>query len=222
MSGVGSRAPSARAHRLRNRHSHRTGRSTNARPAHQDRAAGPESQSPHRTRRRGGLALLHPLLSVRDGARRGRDGRGRRRQRLSRLRRRHRRQLDRPLTSRCRRGDRRSGGEVPAHVGHRLLLRAAGAAWRGDGRHCAVGTGRSGRSSRTPAPKRSRRRSSSRAITPKRYGIIAFLGSFHGRTLGSLSVTSSRAIQRRGFGPPLAGAYHAPYPNCYRCPLGQA
>lgn len=54
----------------------------------------------------------------------------------------------------------------------------------------------------------------------KRYGLIAFLASFHGRTLGSLSVTSSRAVQRRGFGPPLAGAYHAPYANCYRCPIG--
>ena len=38
----------------------------------------------------------------------------------------------------------------------------------------------------------------------KRYGIIAFLGSFHGRSLGSLSFTSSKAIQRKGFGPPLA------------------
>src|SRR5215211_7103256 len=55
----------------------------------------------------------------------------------------------------------------------------------------------------------------------KRHGIIAFLGSFHGRTLGSLSLTSSKAIQRKGFGPPLAGAYHAPYANCYRCPLGK-
>jgi 4-aminobutyrate aminotransferase len=54
----------------------------------------------------------------------------------------------------------------------------------------------------------------------KRYGIIAFFGSFHGRTLGSLSLTSSKAIQRRGFGPPLGGVYHAPYANCYRCPLG--
>ena len=56
----------------------------------------------------------------------------------------------------------------------------------------------------------------------KRYGIIAFLGSFHGRTMGSLSLTSSKAIQRKGFGPPLAGAYHAPYANCYRCPLGKS
>jgi 4-aminobutyrate aminotransferase len=54
----------------------------------------------------------------------------------------------------------------------------------------------------------------------KRHGIIGFLGSFHGRTLGSLSVTSSRAIQRRGFGPPAPGSYHAPYATCYRCPVG--
>jgi 4-aminobutyrate aminotransferase len=56
----------------------------------------------------------------------------------------------------------------------------------------------------------------------KRYGIIGFLGSFHGRTLGSLSVTSSKAIQRRGFGPPLGGVYHAPFPNPYRRPAGQS
>jgi 4-aminobutyrate aminotransferase len=56
----------------------------------------------------------------------------------------------------------------------------------------------------------------------KRYGIIAFLGSFHGRTLGSLSLTSSKAIQRRGFGPPLSGVFHAPFPNPYRRADGQS
>jgi 4-aminobutyrate aminotransferase len=50
----------------------------------------------------------------------------------------------------------------------------------------------------------------------KRSGIIAFLGSFHGRTLGSLSLTASKAIQRRGFGPFMPGVYHAPYPDPYR------
>jgi 4-aminobutyrate aminotransferase len=54
----------------------------------------------------------------------------------------------------------------------------------------------------------------------QRWGVIAFLGGFHGRTLGSLSLTSSKAIQRKGFGPPLSGVFHAPYANCYRCPLG--
>ena len=50
----------------------------------------------------------------------------------------------------------------------------------------------------------------------KRQGIIAFLGAFHGRSLGSLSLTASKAIQRRGFGPFMPGVYHAPYPDTYR------
>src|SRR5580765_4675061 len=53
----------------------------------------------------------------------------------------------------------------------------------------------------------------------KRVNLIAFLGSFHGRTLGALAATSSKAIQRRGFGPMMPGVYHAPYANCYRCPV---
>jgi 4-aminobutyrate aminotransferase len=56
--------------------------------------------------------------------------------------------------------------------------------------------------------------------TTGRSDIIAFLGGFHGRTMGSLSLTSSKAIQRRGFGPLMPGIYHAPYADCYRCPLG--
>lgn len=46
--------------------------------------------------------------------------------------------------------------------------------------------------------------------------IIAFQGCFHGRTLGSLSLTSSKAVQRKGFAPFLPGVFHAPYPNPYR------
>jgi len=54
----------------------------------------------------------------------------------------------------------------------------------------------------------------------KRYNVIAFLGSFHGRTTGAMAVTSSKYVQRRGFGPMMPGVYHAPYANCYRCPVG--
>jgi len=50
----------------------------------------------------------------------------------------------------------------------------------------------------------------------KRPGLIAFIGAFHGRSLGSLSLTASKAIQRRGFGPFAPGVYHAPYPDPYR------
>jgi 4-aminobutyrate aminotransferase len=53
-----------------------------------------------------------------------------------------------------------------------------------------------------------------------RQNIIAFFGGFHGRSMGSLSLTASKAIQRRGFGPLMPGVYHAPYPDRYRCPLG--
>ena len=52
-----------------------------------------------------------------------------------------------------------------------------------------------------------------------RFNMIAFLGAFHGRTAGSLALTSSKAIQRRGFGPLAPGVYHAPYADCYRCPV---
>jgi 4-aminobutyrate aminotransferase len=51
--------------------------------------------------------------------------------------------------------------------------------------------------------------------------IIAFFGSFHGRTMGALSLTARKSVQREGFGPMLPGVVHAPYPNCYRCPFGQ-
>jgi 4-aminobutyrate aminotransferase len=56
--------------------------------------------------------------------------------------------------------------------------------------------------------------------TTGRQNIIAFLGAFHGRSMGSLSLTASKAIQRRGFGPMLPGVYHAPFPDLYRCPIG--
>jgi len=54
----------------------------------------------------------------------------------------------------------------------------------------------------------------------KRPNLIAFFGSFHGRTLGALSLTASKVVQRRGMGPFMPGVYHAPYADCYRCPVG--
>jgi 4-aminobutyrate aminotransferase len=44
--------------------------------------------------------------------------------------------------------------------------------------------------------------------------LIAFLGAFHGRTLGSLSLTSSRSLYRARFGPLLPNVHHAPYGDC--------
>src|SRR4051812_44168984 len=49
-----------------------------------------------------------------------------------------------------------------------------------------------------------------------RQGIVAFLGGFHGRSMGALSLTASKAVQRRGFAPFMPGVHHAPYPEPYR------
>ena len=56
--------------------------------------------------------------------------------------------------------------------------------------------------------------------TTRRQQIIAFLGGFHGRTMGALSLTASKTVQRRGFGPLVPGVTHAAYADCYRCPVG--
>ncbi|MBA2702178.1 MAG: aminotransferase class III-fold pyridoxal phosphate-dependent enzyme [Chloroflexi bacterium] len=45
----------------------------------------------------------------------------------------------------------------------------------------------------------------------KRPYIVAFLGAFHGRTYGSVSLTASKAKYHAGFGPLLPGIFHAPY-----------
>jgi 4-aminobutyrate aminotransferase len=45
---------------------------------------------------------------------------------------------------------------------------------------------------------------------------LAFTGCFHGRTFGSLSLTASKSVQRKGFGMLVPGVFHAPFPNPYR------
>jgi 4-aminobutyrate aminotransferase len=47
----------------------------------------------------------------------------------------------------------------------------------------------------------------------RRQHIIAFLGAFHGRTMGALSLTASRPQQRRGFAPLVPGVTHVPWPK---------
>ena len=47
--------------------------------------------------------------------------------------------------------------------------------------------------------------------------ILAFFGAFHGRTMGAISLTASKPVYHRGFGPLLAGVTHVPYAYCYRC-----
>jgi 4-aminobutyrate aminotransferase len=47
---------------------------------------------------------------------------------------------------------------------------------------------------------------------------IAFFGAFHGRTMGALSLTASKSIQKRHYYPFVPGITHIPYAYCYRCP----
>ena len=50
----------------------------------------------------------------------------------------------------------------------------------------------------------------------RRPALIAFIGAFHGRTYGSMSLTASKARHRAGMGPFLPEVHHVPYPNPYR------
>jgi 4-aminobutyrate aminotransferase len=49
-----------------------------------------------------------------------------------------------------------------------------------------------------------------RRATGRQY-VVAFLGAFHGRTYGAMSLTASKAKYHAGFGPLLPGVFHAPY-----------
>ncbi|NNE99771.1 MAG: acetyl ornithine aminotransferase family protein [Pyrinomonadaceae bacterium] len=55
----------------------------------------------------------------------------------------------------------------------------------------------------------------------KRQKFISFFGSFHGRTLGALSLTSSKRAQRLGFARQALDVTHVPYSYCYRCPFNK-
>jgi 4-aminobutyrate aminotransferase len=49
---------------------------------------------------------------------------------------------------------------------------------------------------------------------------LAFFGAFHGRTMGALSLTASKTIQKKHYNPLVPGITHIPYAYCYRCPHG--
>jgi 4-aminobutyrate aminotransferase len=55
-----------------------------------------------------------------------------------------------------------------------------------------------------------------------RQHIISFLGAFHGRTMGALSLTGSKPQQKRRFAPLVPGVTHIPFPNVYRSCQGDA
>lgn len=55
----------------------------------------------------------------------------------------------------------------------------------------------------------------------KRPLFLAHSGGFHGRTMGALSLTGSKSIQRKGASPLVPEVVHFPFPYCYRCPWKQ-
>jgi 4-aminobutyrate aminotransferase len=55
----------------------------------------------------------------------------------------------------------------------------------------------------------------------KKPRMIAFLGAFHGRTYGSMTLSASKLTHRDHFAPLVPSVTHAPYAYCYRCPLGE-
>jgi len=48
---------------------------------------------------------------------------------------------------------------------------------------------------------------------------LAFIGCFHGRTFGALSLTASKVVQRKYFAPLLPQVTHVHYGYCFRCPF---
>jgi len=54
----------------------------------------------------------------------------------------------------------------------------------------------------------------------KRKFLIAFIGAFHGRTMGALALTASKPVHKQRFFPWMPGVIHVPYPNPYRNPFG--
>lgn len=55
----------------------------------------------------------------------------------------------------------------------------------------------------------------------KRPAIIAFKNSFHGRTIGSMSITGSSSVYRKNYEPLMPSVYWADYANCHHCPFGK-
>ena len=150
--------------------------------------------------------LLADLRAPRRHVRRRRRllARRRRRQALPRPRRRHRRRRPRPPPPRAARGRARAARPALARL-EPLLDRADGAA---RARALRPLRRRAARSSATPAPRRSRRRSSGRARRPGAHELVALEGSFHGRTIGALSVTGQPA-KRAAFEPLVPGVRFA-------------
>jgi 4-aminobutyrate aminotransferase len=53
----------------------------------------------------------------------------------------------------------------------------------------------------------------------KRPYILSFTGSYHGSSMGALSLSGYDPSMKRHYGPTVTGIFHVPYAACYRCPM---
>jgi 4-aminobutyrate aminotransferase len=54
-----------------------------------------------------------------------------------------------------------------------------------------------------------------------RQKIVSFYGAFHGRTYAAMSLTASKLVQRKAYGPFVPEVHHSHYAYCYRCPVNR-
>ena len=54
--------------------------------------------------------------------------------------------------------------------------------------------------------------------TTQRKQFVGFIGAFHGRTMGAVSITASKPVHKDRFFPMMPGVTHIPFAYCYRCP----
>jgi 4-aminobutyrate aminotransferase len=59
-------------------------------------------------------------------------------------------------------------------------------------------------------------------VATGRQNVIVFSGSFHGRTVGAMSLTTSKTVYRTGFGPLPSGVFVAPFPYAFRLRMTEA
>src|SRR5688572_9723160 len=59
-------------------------------------------------------------------------------------------------------------------------------------------------------------------VATGRQNVIVFSGSFHGRTVGTMSLTTSKTVYRTGFGPLPSGVFVAPFPYAFRLKMTEA
>ena len=168
------------------------------------------------------LAVLYQGVPAGHRRRQGRDGRGRGRQPLHRLHGGHRRLGDRATTiRRWSRPSRTRPTSSCTSAGPISTSRASPgwpSGWPG-WRRARAG---SGPSSPTPGTEAIEGAIKLARYHTRRPALIAFHGSFHGRSYGAMSLTSSKVKQHKHFGPFLPEVYHVPYANPYRAGGDQA